>query len=122
MALLSPFRKLWIVIILFIVTSIGVNAQDSTASGNFYTRFFKPDKGKHLIGSFMVTVASAKLADRFFDMPVSKSRNAGAILAFSIGFGKELQDQTKADNRFSWQDLAADIGGIALGLLVLEIK
>jgi uncharacterized protein YfiM (DUF2279 family) len=96
-------------------------ASDSCDIKITHDRIFAPDKGRHFIGSFMLTVLSSKITERHFHLSEIKSRQAAVVISLSIGLGKELRDQTKICNRFSWKDMAANIAGVCLGLLVLGV-
>jgi uncharacterized protein YfiM (DUF2279 family) len=83
--------------------------------------WFGDDKIRHLAGSMMLTTFSAQVAKQRFNVSQKNAVIFGAGFSFSLGLAKETVDQTKPDNIFSWKDLIADIAGITLGVLLLNL-
>jgi putative lipoprotein len=117
-----PFSIIFILLLFCTPTASVYCAPDSCEIKTTYDHFFAPDKGRHLIGSFMMTVLGSKISQRRFNLAEQKSIQTAAVISFSIGLGKELRDSMKLRNHFSWKDMAANITGICLGVLVLGIK
>ena len=82
--------------------------------------WFSYDKGYHLLGSFMLTVAGTKTFQEFTDKNAHSSKVWAVSITLAFGLGKELYDSTRMINHFSFKDLIADIVGITLGLVVLN--
>jgi uncharacterized protein YfiM (DUF2279 family) len=84
-------------------------------------RWFGDDKIRHAVGSMILTTLSAQIAIRKFDAAQTTGIRTGAGITLGLGFLKETYDQTKEDNFFSYKDLLADIVGITIGILILNI-
>jgi uncharacterized protein YfiM (DUF2279 family) len=93
----------------------------SKASTIHSDSWFSVDKGYHLIGSLISTTGITNSALQFAKFDKEESLYAGAGFTFALGLGKELWDGHKADNRFSWKDLTADMIGILIGSLIMQI-
>ena len=135
----SKFKILLILIATF--TSVSVNAlpakfsntlmvqPDSISVDNYREietnistdRWIAVDKGYHLIGSIISTTGISNSCMQFVDIKKEKSIRMGAGITFALGLGKEFWDGHKNDNSFSWKDLSADILGIIIGTLLLQI-
>ena len=98
----------------------GISAQtEKKASGD---RWLGRDKGLHFVGSMISTVAVGKTSQRFFDQSAERSVKIGAGFTFALGLGKEVWDSTQKNNKFSYKDLTADILGILMGSVLLNIE
>jgi len=84
-------------------------------------QWFGDDKIRHAAGSLILTTLSAQIAMRKFDASQSGGIRIGAGITLGLGLLKETYDQTRPDNFFSTKDLLADIVGITIGILVLNI-
>ena len=80
------------------------------------------DKGLHLIGSMISTIALSKTSQTFFDKSRSQSLKLGISITFELGLRKELWDSTKKNNKFSYKDLTANIIGILIGSALLNLE
>ncbi len=80
------------------------------------------DKIRHMTGSLISTTLSAQIFMRQFNFSRKDAVKFGAGITFGLGLVKETVDHTKPNNIFSWKDLAADLAGITLGILLLNIK
>jgi putative lipoprotein len=85
-------------------------------------KWIAPDKGLHFLGSMMTTIAGAKTLQQNFAFDSRKGRLWAAGFTFSLGVSKELWDSTKPHNKFSWKDLCADVAGMLLGGLILDLE
>ena len=56
-----------------------------------------------------------------FKLDRSQSKMISAGITISLGIVKEIVDGSKTNNRFSWKDLVADLIGVTIGLVILEI-
>ncbi len=81
--------------------------------------FFASDKVQHFMVSLMSTVFFSKLLQKAGNEK-SDARIAGGGISFALGLGKEFRDSTRKNNHFSWKDLAADVAGIAIGLVLVN--
>jgi uncharacterized protein YfiM (DUF2279 family) len=80
------------------------------------------DKGLHLVGSMIAAVAVGKSAQTFFAKSKDQSLKIGIGVSFGIGLGKEIWDSTKKNNKFSYADLTADVIGILIGSVLLNLE
>ena len=122
MGYISVFKKFFFLFVIYSLLFGVLNAQDSSQTTNHSDIFFAQDKGRHFIGSLMLTVLSAKITEHHFKQSRRNSKQVGAVVSFSIGLGKEVHDQSRANNRFSWKDMAVNVSGIIVGLLILGIE
>jgi putative lipoprotein len=98
------------------------NPDDSLAvAREFIDSWFSRDKGLHLAGSLMTTVAISKSLQHFGNTSSARASYWGVGLSFSLGLGKEIYDHRKPSNRFSYKDLTADIVGIVIGVIIVSI-
>ena len=74
------------------------------------------DKALHVGASFLVTVAGYGAGATVFDCAPGRL-GVGTALGVAAGLAKELADLAGAGEP-DWRDLAADLVGIGLGLLV----
>jgi uncharacterized protein YfiM (DUF2279 family) len=116
-----PFSMILMLLLLCLPLTSAHGAPDSCYTKTTDDQMFAPDKARHLIGSFMLTVLSAKIAEHHLNLSERGRRQIAVVIPISIGLGKELRDQTKSNNRFSWKDMAANITGVCIGLLVLGV-
>lgn len=130
---MSVFNKLLLAIVFLFLGIQGVRAQnfvppDSTHRAGalqkrpVIDRWIAPDKGLHLLGSMMLTVAGTKTLQQNFGFKYHTGMRWAMGFTFSLGVSKELWDSTKPHNIFSWKDLSADVVGILLGRCILEIR
>lgn len=85
-------------------------------------RWIAPDKGLHLLGSMMVTIAGTKTLQQNLNFSKHNGMKWAVGFTFSLGVSKELWDSTRPHNIFSWKDLCADVLGIAVGGLILDLE
>jgi uncharacterized protein YfiM (DUF2279 family) len=79
------------------------------------------DKGRHLAGSMISTIFIGKLSQQVCASSTRESQMWGAGITFSLGLVKETFDSQSKGNRFSVEDLVADIAGITIGILLLGV-
>jgi uncharacterized protein YfiM (DUF2279 family) len=96
-----------------------ISAQQQKSHGD---RWFGRDKGLHFVGSMISTVAVGKTSQTFFDQSKEQSLKIGVGFTFALGLGKEVWDSTKKNNKFSYKDLTADILGILMGSVLLNLE
>jgi len=116
-------------IILIQITIIGVMnivhagvPGDSLGVGmNRADDWFGEDKIRHVAGSMIATTFTAQIAMRQFEASQRDAVKVGIGLTFSLGLVKESIDRTRPNNFFSWKDLTANLVGITLGVLLLNL-
>ena len=79
------------------------------------------DKGRHLAGSMISTIFIGKLSRQVCATSTRESQMWGAGITFSLGLVKETFDSQTKGNRFSVEDLIANIAGITIGILLLGV-
>lgn len=94
---------------------------DSTIVNKAGDSWFGTDKGLHLLGSMMLTVAVTKTLQQK-NFTLKKARMFSGGFTVSIGIGKETYDSTQKGNHFSLKDLLADGVGILIANLILSIR
>ncbi len=82
--------------------------------------WFSYDKGYHVLGSFMLTVATSKAIEQYSDKDEHSARVWAASITVAFGLSKEIYDSTRPLNHFSYKDFIADLIGITLGLVLLN--
>lgn len=97
------------------------NMQEGNERNPVKDEWLKPDKGLHVIGSMICFLGSANSLRRFADQSKNKAAVFGAGFTFSLGVAKELHDQSRKSNIFSFKDLLANIAGISIGGLLLNL-
>jgi len=76
------------------------------------------DKVAHFAVSLAAVGFSNHLLGSEFGSSKSGARNKSVCFSLSLGVCKEIHDRTQKGNRFSLKDLAADILGTAVGLVL----
>ncbi len=82
-------------------------------------RWFGVDKGRHFVGSFILTGFTQQSLYRYSGRKRKESRKIAFGFSLSIGIGKEIWDSTKQNNHFSYKDLTADILGSLFAILIV---
>ncbi len=88
----------------------------------FIDHWVGPDKGLHLLGSMMVTIVTVKTLQQNMNVKKRNGKKWAVGFTLSLGVGKELWDSTKPNDIFSWKDLCADVAGIFLGGIILDLE
>jgi putative lipoprotein len=81
-------------------------------------RWLALDKLEHLMASAFFSGVSYSICRDFYHNRKEPSLYFSASFTLGLGVGKEIYDRKKPGGRFSYKDLAADIAGIGLGLLI----
>ncbi len=81
-------------------------------------RWLGPDKFAHFGVSAYLSALSYEIYHDFYSNGEKSSLYFSCGLTFSLGLGKEIDDQRKPDGKFSYKDLVADVLGIAAGLWI----
>ncbi len=82
--------------------------------------FFAPDKAQHFIVSAISVAFIYNVNRRHFKVAGRQSKTIAAGVSVSFGILKELVDMTSPRHHASWRDLAADIAGVAAGLILVN--
>lgn len=80
--------------------------------------WFGDDKLLHFAGSMMLYTGSYLLQSEFCGLRKPVMNSAG--LTFTAGFGKEIYDQSRPPNFFSWKDMLWNCAGIGAGLILIK--
>jgi uncharacterized protein YfiM (DUF2279 family) len=81
-------------------------------------RWLAVDKLEHVAASAFFSGVCYSICRDFYHNREVPSLYFSASFTFSLGVCKEVYDRKKPRGRFSYKDLAADIAGIGLGLLI----
>ena len=81
-------------------------------------RWWAKDKLQHLGISAFLSGVSYDVSRRFYRNTKESSVNISVSFTLTAGLGKEFYDLSSPGGRFSFKDLAADLAGIAIGLLI----
>ena len=90
--------------------------------GQWADRWMGRDKLSHFAFSLGAVGLSYHLLAAESGFSGSRSRSHAAGVAVSLGLAKEVRDQASPGNTFSLKDLAADLLGTAVGLLIFTIN
>jgi uncharacterized protein YfiM (DUF2279 family) len=91
-------------------------------AGNSSDPWLARDKLAHFSASLAVVGLSHHLMSCESGFPAARSRGHAAGLAISLGLVKEVKDKNKPGNFFSFRDLAADLLGTGIGLLLFTLN
>ncbi len=94
---------------------------DSVAKPVVTDSWNSPDKGQHLLGSMMLTIATAKSLQRFYDYDDRQAQVSAMTFTLSVGIGKEVLDYFRPGHVSSYKDLLADCLGVLLGQAILQM-
>lgn len=81
-------------------------------------RWLAQDKLEHLVVSAFLSGVSYSVFRDFYRNSQESSMSFSVSLSLSAGLGKEFLDLRTPRGRFSFKDLAADLVGISVGLLI----
>lgn len=87
-----------------------------TCSDSWLTR----DKSHHFLSSAFLSAAAYYFFREEQKFSDQRSLVGGFCFSLSMGLAKELRDGLKKNNAFSVKDLAANLFGIAVGLLIIS--
>ncbi len=79
------------------------------------------DKAAHFLCSALLTGAGAWIHSINHNHGLGQDIRFGAGFAFILGLAKEGRDMVQPRNRWSWKDLAANLAGIALAVILLDV-
>ncbi|HCL00673.1 MAG TPA: hypothetical protein DHW42_11290 [Candidatus Marinimicrobia bacterium] len=83
--------------------------------------WFGLDKLKHLSSSFMMTTTGYYFQNRVASVPKEQALTTSGIFTVSLGLGKEYRDTGKPKGFFSYRDLIADVAGIVLATVFIQV-
>ena len=75
------------------------------------------DKYRHLMASALLVGIISDVLRVEGNQPRDRAVGIGVSITLSLGIGKELYDRSHPGHVASWRDLAADLAGIAVGIL-----
>lgn len=75
------------------------------------------DKYLHLLACQAIAYIVSKIAATF--MSSGWALLSGIFVASVIGVAKELRDWRQTGNKFSWEDICADLGGAIIGAVMI---
>lgn len=92
--------------------------QASSDTQTVKDKWWAKDKLQHLGISAFLSGVSYDISRRFYRNTKESSIYISVSFTLTMGLGKEFYDLRSPGGRFSFKDLAADLTGIALGLLI----
>jgi uncharacterized protein YfiM (DUF2279 family) len=98
------------------VTQIELSGSISCTSDSF----LKTDKAKHFIMSSISTVFIHQICHKNLDINNKDSKVIAGSMTMGLGVLKEFWDKFRKKRKFSWKDLIADVGGIAVGFILVN--
>jgi uncharacterized protein YfiM (DUF2279 family) len=115
-------KKIGITAIIFIlnVSTFGGDIQLETRE-KISDPWFGLDKLKHLSSSFMMTTTGYYFQNRVVSVSKEQALATSGIFTVSLGLGKECRDTRKPKGFFSYRDLIADIAGIVLAAVFIQV-
>jgi len=93
---------------------------DSLFNPKKFDKFIAPDKAKHFTASMISTVFFYKIFENGFNVSERESKIYSLSFTIGLGLSKELYDNSRPNNYFSWKDLLADAAGIAAGFVLIN--
>jgi uncharacterized protein YfiM (DUF2279 family) len=84
----------------------------------YHNKWIAEDKAEHFIASFIGTTFINQLSIHSGDLSGDNARSLSVGFVFTLGLVKEINDNRKSNNFFSWKDLCADILGISLAVII----
>ncbi len=121
-------KKAPVLLLLFLCSAslaAQTTSQDTLTSNvtrSFHDQWFAPDKGHHFMASAFLTGFSYYALRQEAGASEQASNRAAIGLALSIGVAKEIYDGVSGKGTPSVKDIVADIAGIAVGLLILNVS
>ncbi len=113
----------FILILAILVLAGGGKLQGQETEEKIYNdRWLARDKVSHLALSAALVGFSYHLLRYEQQKPVASSRNLAAGISLGWGIAKETRDASRPGNHFCFKDLAADLLGAGLGMLIFTIK
>jgi uncharacterized protein YfiM (DUF2279 family) len=83
-------------------------------------KWLASDKAFHLASSAFIASGGFYLLHQEQHVERDKSLLISASVSLVIGIGKEIYDRKNPKHVASWKDLAADVAGIGIAILILK--
>lgn len=84
--------------------------------------WFGRDKALHVSASFLITLSGQYFLVSKMDLSESRALPISVAGALSVGLMKEIADSQRPRNpHFSWRDMAANVVGVGLGVLLIAL-
>lgn len=93
----------------------------SDTGGRSHDPWLGFDKLKHLSSSFILTTTGYYVQTRMVAFPEQQSLSSAGMLTVSLGLGKEFFDWRKPGGMFSYRDLVANLTGVGLAVLFIQV-
>ncbi len=94
----------------------------SNVTRSAHDRWFAPDKGHHFMASAFLTGFSSYAFRQEAGASERVSNRAAIGFAVSIGVVEEIYDGVRGKGTPGIKDIVADIAGIAVGILILNVS
>jgi uncharacterized protein YfiM (DUF2279 family) len=112
-----------LLILLFSYSLADATQQDSLKIEKVKTKkvdkWWGKDKAKHFLVSAFLAGACYKIYHNQWHNKKEHSLYFSTGFTLSLGLGKEIYDDTRSQNKFSYKDLIYDLLGIGVGLLIV---
>jgi uncharacterized protein YfiM (DUF2279 family) len=123
-------RALIIVFLILITTNSGFTKTTPPPADSvnvflkraMHDKWFGEDKAHHFMVSAALTGFSYYAAKQELGMSQKNSNVAAIGVTFSIGIAKEVYDGVSGKGNVSLQDVVADVAGIVLGVVILNVS
>lgn len=109
-------------LVLLVLAGAGNLRGQETEKNSFDDRWLARDKASHLALSAALVGFTYHLLRYEQGKQRAASRNLSAGLSLGWGLAKEARDASRPNNHFSFKDLAADLLGAGLGMLIFTTK
>lgn len=109
-------------LVLLVLAGAGSPRGQGLERNNGDDRWLARDKASHLAVSAALVGFTYHLLRYEQEKQIAASRNLSAGLSLSFGLAKEARDASRPNNHFSYKDLAADLLGAGLGMIIFTIK
>ena len=87
-----------------------------------HDKWFGEDKAHHFMVSAFLTGAGYYMARQEVGMSQDNANVAGIGVSLSFGIAKEVYDGVSGKGNVSLQDVVADVAGIVLGVVILNVS
>lgn len=107
---------------LLVLAGAGSLRGQGTKKNNFDDRWLARDKASHLAVSAALVGFTHHLLRYEQGNVRAASRNLSVGMSLGWGLAKEARDASRPNNHFSYKDLAADLLGAGLGMIIFTTK
>lgn len=87
-----------------------------------HDQWFGQDKAHHFMSSAFLTGFSYYVMKQELDQTHEAATLSAVSFSFTIGLAKEIYDGVSGKGTPSFKDIVADVAGIAVGFLILNIS